>query len=76
MNVRRVIEQWLHDRSHAARYTYGHAMNPDGSIHCPARLDKKDGRAYFVLWKAGEQGHKTDYWHVMGYGWEKSFQSL
>lgn len=75
MNLMRAIKQWLHDRRHAARYIYGYIVNIDGSIRNTARLDKKDGRVYFVLWAKGEQGHKTDYWHVMGDGWENKFQA-
>lgn len=37
------------------------------------RLNVKTGRVEFVLWKAGQQGHNTDYWHEMGIGWEQFF---
>lgn len=70
--MKEIFDSWLHHR----RYTYGHIINQDGSARNSARLDKKDGRVYFVLWKAGEQGHKTDYWHVMGDGWDKQFRPL
>jgi hypothetical protein len=51
---------------------YGHIINLDGSYRNAARLNQS-GRAEFVLWKAGEQGRKEDYWHQMGSGWEKQF---
>lgn len=35
---------------------------------------KESGRVEFVLWKAGEQGHTEDYWHLMGIGWENHFE--
>lgn len=39
----------------------------------PARKHRKNGNVQFVLWKAGEHGHKEDYWHNFGPGWEKLF---
>lgn len=39
----------------------------------PARRNRKTGEVQFVLWKAGEQGHKEDFWHKFGNGWEKQF---
>lgn len=38
-----------------------------------ARRHRKHGNVQFVLWKAGEQGHKEDYWHDFGPGWAETF---
>ena len=35
---------------------------------------RKGRKIQFVLWKAGEQGHKEDYWHDMGPGWLEKFR--
>lgn len=67
-HVRRYL-RWVHNR----RFKYGFIINLDGSVRNRARINKK-GHAEFVLWKAGEQGHKENYWHVMGYGWELQFK--
>ena len=67
----RLVRWW---RNRNVRYTYGSVFRPeDGHRRDNVRLDKKTGRVQFVLWKAGEQGHKTDYWYDMGYGWEDYF---
>lgn len=55
------------------RYIYGRIERPDGYERENVRLDTQTGRAQFVLWKAGEQGHSEDYWHNMGAGWEIYF---
>jgi len=39
-----------------------------------ARKDKRDGSVAFVLWKAGEQGHKVDYWHNFDSSWWDGFK--
>jgi hypothetical protein len=54
-------------------HQYGYILNLDGSYRKAARLNGS-GQAEFVLWKAGEHGHKADYWHVMGAGWELQFK--
>lgn len=56
------------------KYEYGVILNEDGSIREKARRNKDTQKVEFVLWKAGEQGHQEDFWHVMGVGWEKRFQ--
>jgi hypothetical protein len=61
---------WKHGR----QYVYGQIVNPDGSTRNHARLVQETGRVEFVLWKAGEQGHTDDCWHLMGYGWENWFR--
>jgi hypothetical protein len=40
-----------------------------------ARKHRKKGNVQFILWKAGEQGHKQDYWHDFGAGWENQFKA-
>lgn len=62
------------DRRKKLRYVYGSVFRPaDGHTRRPVRLDTWTGRVEFVLWRAGEQGHSEDYWHVMGEGWEQFF---
>ena len=63
---------WLKKKS--KRYIYGIVKRPDGTERNPARLDTKTGRVQFILWKAGEQNHKEDFWYNMGYGWENHFK--
>ena len=41
---------------------------------CAAR--RKGSRVQFVLWKAGQHGHKEDFWHNMGAGWSKKFSPV
>lgn len=41
--------------------------------HREARKHRKTGNIQFVLWKAGEKGHKEDLWHDFGNGWEDYF---
>lgn len=38
-----------------------------------ARRHKRTGDVQFILWKAGEQGHKKDFWISFGYGWAERF---
>ncbi len=40
----------------------------------PARKHKIKGNVQFVLWKAGEQGHKKDYWHNFDSSWWVQFK--
>ena len=40
----------------------------------PARRHKKNGSVQFILWKAGEQGHKEDFWHVSDSSWWRTFR--
>ena len=51
------------------KYTYGTIKDRTGVV----RLNHKTGDIEFVLWKAGEQGHKFDCWHRMGDGWKQGF---
>jgi cysteinyl-tRNA synthetase len=46
-----------------------------GSIgDTPARKNNKTGEVQFVLWKAGEQGHKEDYWIRFDSSWWSQFK--
>lgn len=40
-----------------------------------ARRHMWNGNVQFVLWSAGEQGHKEDYWHDMNSFWWPEFKS-
>jgi hypothetical protein len=63
-------EKWKHSR----QYVYGKVYRPDdGYARDPVRLNKETGRIEFIMWKAGEQGHSSHYWHPMGVGWEVYF---
>jgi hypothetical protein len=42
----------------------------NGSI---ARKHRKKGNVQMILWKAGEQGHKEDYWHDFDSSWWPQF---
>lgn len=42
----------------------------------PARKHRKKGNVQFVLWKAGEQGHKEDFWINFGAGHEVNFKVI
>lgn len=56
------------------QYVYGDIMEPiKGKKDGEHRINKKTGDLEFVLWKAGEQGHKEDFWHRMGSGWINYF---
>lgn len=65
---------WFRLAINQRKYVYGEIVYPDGTHRCRARRVVKTGQVEFVLWKAGEQGHDTDYWHVMGFGWESWFR--
>ena len=39
-----------------------------------ARKHRKKGNVQMLLWPAGQQGHKVDYWHNFGAGWETLFK--
>lgn len=66
------LREWKHRR----QYVYGRVFRPeDGHSRENVRLNKRTGRVEFVLWNAGEHGHKQDYWHEMGYGFELYFQA-
>ena len=53
------------------RYTYGKTINPDtGEVQGELRrINNLSGKLELLLWKAGEHGHKKDYWHECGDGW-------
>lgn len=50
------------------QYTYGFVLST------PARKNNKTGEVQFVLWKAGEQGHKEDYWIRFDSSWWSQFK--
>ena len=58
---------WLRRK---AEWQYGTA----GKHRTPARRNTRNGRVQFVLWKAGEHGHATDYWHDFDRAWWPTFQ--
>lgn len=39
-----------------------------------ARRHITKGNVQFILWKAGENRHKEDYWHDMGSSWWVQFK--
>jgi hypothetical protein len=45
-----------------------------GTLHDrPARRNRLTGECQFVLWKAGEHHHVTDYWHKFDSSWWPEF---
>lgn len=52
------------------KFEYGTA----GMNKTQARRNIKTGVVEFVLWKAGEQGHKEDYWHPFDKTWFSTFR--
>lgn len=40
-----------------------------------SRINRKTKDAEFILWSAGEQGHKVDFWHEYGDGHKTLFIS-
>lgn len=64
---------WLFKKQPQYVYGWVHRI-ADDTRRDGVRLNTKTGRVEFVLWKAGEQGHDTDYWHEMGIGWEQFFR--
>ena len=50
-------------------YTHGTIPGKPGKY----RRNNKNGDAEFVLWEAGQQGHKKPFWHRMGSGWIDRF---
>ena len=47
------------------RPEYSYGVTSNGTR---VRVDHAAGTVEFVLWKAGQQGYKEDYWHQMGPG--------
>ena len=60
------LGQQLRDKN---KYIYGTIQDRKGVV----RLNNKNGDIEFVLWKAGEQGHRFDCWYRMGDGWKQRF---
>lgn len=54
-------------------WIYGTVEMPHGIVS--ARKHRIKGNVQFVLWKAGEQGHKEDFWHDMHTYWWKQFKT-
>ena len=46
-----------------------------GNHNRVARKHRLYGNVQFVLWKAGEQNHKKDYWHNFDESWWKTFKN-
>ena len=41
-----------------------------------ARRHKLNGNVQMMLWKAGERGHKEDYWHNFDPSWWSRFYTI
>lgn len=59
---------------HLRRYKYGWVIKDDKPTW--ARFDTESREVYFVLWKAGENGHRKNYWHKFGCGWLFLFKPI
>jgi len=51
------------------KYTHGTIPGRQGRY----RVNNKNNDCEFVLWDAGEHGHKKPFWHRMGDGWIDKF---
>lgn len=38
-----------------------------------ARKSRLTGKVYVLVWLAGQHGHKKNWYHQCGIGWEKTF---
>lgn len=55
-------------------YTHGQIIMPSGEPRLGSyRINNKTKNVEFVLWRTGEQGHKSPYWHPTGLGWSELF---
>ncbi len=41
-----------------------------------ARRHRDNGNVQFILWNAGEYGHKEDFWHDLHTSWWPNFKPL
>lgn len=63
-SIKYKIVKRLFSKSNKSMYEYGFVKDR------VARKNKTTQKVQFVLWKAGEQGHKEDYWYNFnGYWW-------
>lgn len=65
-------------RRHNAMYEYGwvYCIDKELGIASRSRARRKRGtnKVYRVLWRAGEQGHLTNWWEPYGDGWIAQFR--
>lgn len=64
MKLFKKIKSWLFP----PLWEYGYCNNRK------ARRNRKTSEVQFILWKAGEQGHKEDYWHPFNSSWWPNFK--
>lgn len=65
-SLRRLVRLYRR-RAHAREWEYGMCDK------CRARRNQKTGAVQFVLWPAGEQGHRFDFWHNFDRTWWSLF---
>lgn len=53
-------------------YRYGYIVI-GGVKYRRVRLNTRTGDVEFILWEAGQHGHKEDFWYRMGDGWVTKF---
>lgn len=77
MRITAAYKTWRLNRQlkqHMQLYSYGYCHRPqDGRVIRPVRYNHKTKRFQFILWEAGQQGHKENFWHDLAYGWELYF---
>lgn len=57
-----------------SEWEYGIAGTSVESVNTRTkRKNKLTGEVQFILWEAGEQGHKKDYWHPINPTWWPPF---
>ena len=59
----------------ARHYRHTWELGSCGNSNRPARRHRKNGNVQFLLWPAGEQGHRVDYWHDFDSSWWNTFES-
>lgn len=65
----RKIKRFFHNREFIYGWVY---VDEKKKTRC--RLNKKNKKLEFVLWRARQQGHNKNYWHEMGDGWATKFK--
>lgn len=67
----RLLRRFARMRSHLREWEYGTCKDRR------ARRNRRTGAVQFVLWDAGEQGHRNDYWHNFdSYWWDLFLPNL
>jgi hypothetical protein len=55
-------------------YEYGECKTDKSSCYRVAKRHRRTGSVLFILWKAGQHGHKKPYWIEYDSYWWKNFR--